>query len=337
MTALREYERLEASGLWRRVPEDQRREVIVSIGEATLTITDMADRPLTHWSLAAVDRQNPGTLPAIYHPDGDPDETLELAESEDAMIDAIERVRSAIARSRPRPGRLRVASVSASIGAVLLLLLLWLPGALLRHTTQVVPAIKRQEIGQTLLTRIERVAGQACQTPESAPALRRLARRTGAGRLVVLRTGVPGTLHLPGNIILLNRDLIEGYEDPAVTAGFILAEQVRAAENDPLADLLHFGGPLAAFRLLTTGEITRSTLDGYAEHVLIAPRPKLKEATLLEAFARAKLSSSPYAYALDTTGEATLGLIEGDPMAGKETDPVLPDRDWVLLQGICGG
>jgi len=337
MTALREYQRLEASGLWRRTPEDQRREVIVSIGEASLTITDMADRALTHWSLAAVVRQNPGSLPAIYHPDGDLDETLELAEGEDAMIDAIERIRSAIARSRPRPGRLRIASVSASIGAVLLLLILWLPGALQRHTTQVVPAIKRQEIGETLLARIERVAGQACQTPDSAPVLRRLARRIGVGRLVVLRTGVPGTLHLPGNIILLNRDLIEGNEDPAIAAGFILAEQVRATEHDPLGDLLHYAGTLAAFRLLTTGEITRGTLDGYAEHVLTAPRPTLKDATLLEAFARAKLPSTPYAHALDPSGETVLELIEADPMAGTETDPVLPDRDWVLLQGICGG
>lgn len=45
MTALREYDRLEATGLWRPGPEEQRREVVVSIGEATLVITDMRDRP----------------------------------------------------------------------------------------------------------------------------------------------------------------------------------------------------------------------------------------------------------------------------------------------------
>lgn len=337
MTALREYQRLEASGLWRRSPEDQRREVIVSVGEATLTITDLNDRALTHWSLAAVMRQNPGVLPAVYHPDGDPGETLELADGEDAMIEAIERVRAAILRARPRPGRLRLASVGTSLGVVLILLLFWLPGAMLRHTVQVVPAIKRQEIGDALLHRIERVAGKACQTPESTPVLKRLAQRTGGGRLVVLRTGLQGTLHLPGDIILMNKALIEDYEDPAVAAGYILAERARAAQVDPLAELLEYGGPIATFRLLTTGQVTQTTLDDYAERVLVAPRPALSDDVLLAAFARASIPSTPYAYARDITGEDVLGLIEADPMSGKETDPVLPDRDWVLLQNICGG
>ncbi|MGD9862349.1 MAG: hypothetical protein AB7S99_03960 [Pseudodonghicola sp.] len=337
MTALREYQRLEASGLWRRSPEDQRREVIVSVGEATLTVTDLNDRALTHWSLAAVMRQNPGALPAVYHPDGDPGETLELADGEDAMIEAIERVRAAISRARPRPGRLRLASVGTSLGVVLILLLFWLPGAMLRHTVQVVPAIKRQEIGDALLHRIERVAGKACQTPESTPVLKRLAQRTGGGRLVVLRTGLQGTLHLPGDIILMNKALIEDYEDPAVAAGYILAERARAAQVDPLAELLEYGGPIATFRLLTTGQVTQTTLDDYAERVLVAPRPELGDDVLLAAFAHASIPSTPYAYARDITGEDVLGLIEADPMTGKETDPVLPDRDWVLLQNICGG
>ena len=75
MTALTEYERLEATGLWRATAEAQRREVLVSVGEATLTIADFNNRALAHWSLAAIDRQNPGEYPAIYSPDGDPGET----------------------------------------------------------------------------------------------------------------------------------------------------------------------------------------------------------------------------------------------------------------------
>ena len=53
-------------------------------------------------------------------------------------------------------------------------------------------------------------------------------------------------------------------------------------------------------------------------------------------FAQAAVPSSPYAYARDITGETTLGLIEADPMAGRTLEQVLPDRDWVLLQSICG-
>jgi hypothetical protein len=107
MTALSQYERLEASGLWRASPDEQRREVIISLGDATLTITDMRDIALTHWSLAALERANPGKLPAIYHPDGDPGETLELDETATEMLDAIERLRRHIDRRRPKPWRLR--------------------------------------------------------------------------------------------------------------------------------------------------------------------------------------------------------------------------------------
>ncbi|TDK52350.1 hypothetical protein [Antarcticimicrobium luteum] len=338
MTALREYERLEASGLWRPNPEDQRREVIVSVGEATLTIANTNDRALAHWSLAAVERKNPGSFPAIYHPDGDPGETLELAADEAAMIEAIERLRAAITRARPRPGRLRLLGVAASTTLVLLLLLVWLPGAMRRHTVQVVPAIKRQEIGAALLDRIERVAGRACDTPETRPVLERLARRTGARRLVVLRTGVKDTLHLPGGIILINRAVIEDYEDPAVAAGYILVERARTQQIDPLAEFLEQGGPVSTFRLLTSGHVTQGALDRYAEQVLTAPRPALGEAQILAAFAKASVPSTPYAYARDITGESVLGLIEADPMAGREAaEPAMPDRDWVLLQGICGG
>ncbi len=109
MTALEEYQRLEASGLWRASPDAQRNEVIVSIGDATLVITDLRERPLAHWSLPAVERLNPGQNPAMYHPDGDPGETLELSENEKEMVAAIEKLRTAVERHGSHPGRLRLA------------------------------------------------------------------------------------------------------------------------------------------------------------------------------------------------------------------------------------
>ena len=49
MTALDSYDRLEAAGLWRAGADAQRREVVVSIGDATLKISDMSDTVLAHW------------------------------------------------------------------------------------------------------------------------------------------------------------------------------------------------------------------------------------------------------------------------------------------------
>ena len=104
MTALHEYQRLEARGLWRESAEAQRREVVVSLGDATLILTDASDRPLAHWSLAAVERLNPGETPALYSPDGLEDEVLELPEDETEMVSAIERVRRA---SPPSAGMMK--------------------------------------------------------------------------------------------------------------------------------------------------------------------------------------------------------------------------------------
>lgn len=336
MTALKEFERLEAAGLWRAEPEAQRRDVIVSLGDATLTISAMNDRPLAHWSLAAVERANPGEFPALFHPDGDPGETLEIPGDETAMLEAIARLQTAIGRARGHPGRLRAVSRLGVLALVLALLVLWLPGAVTRHAVSVVPDIKRKAIGQALLGRIERVSGPACATQEAAPILRKLAQRTGVRQLVILRAGIPGGLYLPGGIVLLNRSFVEDFEDPAVAAGAILAERARATNRDPMVDLLEAGGFLSTFKLLTTGELNRATLDAYSEATLGSPRPPLPDEALLAEFARAALPSTPYAYALDITGETTLGLIEADPMAGREQEPLLNDRDWVQLQNICG-
>ncbi|MTJ05797.1 MAG: hypothetical protein FH759_14040 [Sediminimonas qiaohouensis] len=342
MTALKQYQRLEATGLWRATPEDQRRDVIVSIGDATLIITDTHDRVLAHWSLPALQRTNPGEIPAIYQPDGDPGETLEFPEDEDHFISEIERLRAAIHRHRPRPGRLRLVTLATVVLAVLALGVFWLPNALISHTVSVVPEVKREEIGKALLAHVRRVTGAPCTTPAANLALRRLSARLPApggqvDRLVVMREGVRDTVQLPGRIMLLSRTLVEDHEDPDVVAGYILAEQLRAERRDPLARLLRYGGVSDSFKLLTTGRLSTETLRGYAEARLTQPTPRVDDAALLGAFDAQEVRSSPYAYALDITGEKTLPLIEADPYANSTSRPVLSDGDWIRLQGICGG
>lgn len=336
MTVLREFQRLEAAGIWRPSPEDQRRDVIVSLGDATLTITDMQDRPLAHWSLAAVQRANPGEFPALFHPDGDPGETLELGADETTMLDAIDKVRNAIDRSRPHPGRLRIYGGLGVVVLAVALLAVGLPHTMRSHTLEAVSQVHRKAIGQALLGRIERVSGQACSTPEADPILKKLADRTGVRRVAIMREGIADSLTLPGRIVLIHRKYVEDYEDPAVAAGAVLVERARAEARDPMADVLDIGGITATFRLLTTGEIRRETLDRYSEVMLASPRPPVDDETLLAEFARTAIPSTPYAYAKDATGESTVGLIEADPMAGRDLAPVLNDRDWVQLQNICG-
>ncbi len=340
MTALDEYQRIEAAGLWRPSGDTQRVDVIVSIGDATLVISDMQDRALTHWSLAAVVRVNPGKRPALYHPAGDESETLELSGDEVDMIEAIEKLRSVIERRRPHPGRLRlliglVFCVAVTAGAIF-----WLPGAVREHTARILPDVKRAEIGKALLAKVQRVTGPPCTTPEAQAVLMRLAARlpgeASLGQLYVMRDGVDQAAHLPGGTVLINRTLVEDYTEPDVVAGFVVAERLRAKTHDPLLDLLEASPIWSSFRLLTTGELGEKTLAAYAETLLKATKQDLSDDELLEGFETASLRATPYAYAIDITGEKTLSLIEADPFATSPPEPVMNDADWLQLQAICG-
>lgn len=337
MTALKQFSRLEATGLWRSSPQEQRREVIVSLGDATLTLSDINGTALAHWSLAAVNRANGKDIPAIYHPDNAPGETLELAGSEDEMIAGIDRLLRAIDRRRPRPGKLRFLFTGSVFAALLAGSVFWLPDALERYAVTVVPPVKRAEIGELLLADVERVAGKPCMTADARDPLDRLsARLLDGGQVVVLSGGARRSAHLPGGIVLLSRAVIEDYEDPDVAAGFVLAETVRAGQTDPLAALLDHAGLWASLRLLTTGALPEQSLSAYAEH-LMAVSPEVPSfEMLIMAFDAAQIRSSPYAYALDITGERVLPLIEADPRAGMGSRQVLSDADWIRLQSICG-
>jgi hypothetical protein len=75
MTALKKYQKLESSGLWRDAADAQRREVVVAFGEASLILSDprppwktavRGDRrssDLRHFAVRAV------AAPGIDHPD----------------------------------------------------------------------------------------------------------------------------------------------------------------------------------------------------------------------------------------------------------------------------
>ena len=337
MTALKEFERLECTALWRPSAEAQRRDVIVSLGDATLTIADGAGRALAHWSLPAVRRLNPGSRPALFAPDADSGETLEIDDA--LMIDAMMRVRRAIERRRPRPGRLRLLLLVVALAALTALAAFWLPGAMIAYTASVVPAGQRAEIGGQLLAGIRRIAGEPCDDPLGLQALDKLQARlfgAQAGRIVVLPGGGKLAAHLPGHIILLRRDLVEDYDTPEVAAGFALVEDLRLRAQDPLRRLLAEAGLGAAFRLLTTGQITGATLTRHAETLMLSPSHPVPTGEIIAGFAQARLPLGPYARALDVTGETTLELIEADALLEQDSTPVLADDDWVSLQGICG-
>jgi hypothetical protein len=336
MTALSDYQRLEAAGVWRANPRAQRRDVVVSLGKATLVLTDPNDTALAHWSLAAVERRNPGENPAVFAPGADATEELELSDAE--MIAAIERVRRAVAKARPAPGRLRTRLALAAAVLIVAGGALMIPEALIRQAARVAPPAARAEIGAQLVAHVERVAGAPCSSPAGDRALRRLETRLlgpEGGRIVVLGDGLATAAHVPGGTILVSHQLLENYETPEVAAGYILNERVAAMSSDPLLRLLDRTGTGAAFSLLTSGEVPDENLQDYAEYLLASGSEAMPDAALLAAFGEARVRATPYAQAMAAGGVDTAALAAADPVPPELAMTILTDGDWVALQGIC--
>lgn len=336
MTVLSEYQRLEASALWRETPDSQRREVIVSLGDATLMISGLNDTALSHWSLPAIRQLNPGRKPALFAPGHDAEEQLEISDPE--MIEALERVLGAIERARPHPGRLRHWLIGGLAVSLVALAVFWLPGAVVRQTATALPQAKRAEIGEEILTEMADLAGRPCASAQGAQALSRLSAALfddNPPRIVVLPGTLSGSSHLPGNILVINRALAEDHEDPEALAGFLLQEDLRRSQQDPITALLNEAGLMASFRLLTTGEIHTSHLRARAATLLTTQPETPSDEALLAHFETAGVSSEAFAYAIDPTGETTLTLIEADPMRGRLRTPLINDADWIRLQEIC--
>lgn len=336
MTALPQYDRLEAPGTWRESPQAQRREVIVSFGDATLVIADdRSARALAHWSMSALVRRNPGVRPAVYAPSYEPGEELEIAD--DTMIDAIEKVRAAIEARRPHPGRLRRTSRNVAIAVLALGVVFWLPGALVDQASRVVPAAKRAEIGRRVLDDLARSTGVPCHSRAGDKALEALAARLhGTREIVVVPHALSGARALPGGVVALGQNTLTGPDTPEVAAGAVIAAQLAQEGEAPLHALLGWAGMGAALKLLTTGDLPAEAVQGYGA-VLLSEPPELPEPeALLSAFKAAGVSSTPYAYARDPSGESVLGLIEADPFKGAPAPrPVLEDAEWLALKEIC--
>ena len=337
MTALDRYSRLESPGLWRDDQGGPRREVIVSMGDATLVISEFrSERALAHWSLPAVLRVNPGLLPARFAPGPDALEELEIEDPE--MLAALSRVQALIEAKRPHPGRLRLALLIGAAVAVAAAGLVWVPGAIVAQAVRVVPPEMRAEIGRTIMADVFRLSGAACTAPEGRQALGRLGERlfgAGAGALIGMGAGLSGTRHLPGGTILIGRDLVEGAGSAEVLAGDILAEAARMDARDPLGELLAWTGTPASLGLLTTGALNPDRMVGYAEVLLTRAEAPVGAEHLAARFRSAATDPSAWANAVNLPEADRRALAEAG--AGTAAKPVLSDADWVALQGICAG
>lgn len=346
MTALERYSKLEGTGLWAAAPSEQRRDVVVSFGDATLVISDARSmQVLSHWSLPAVTRLNPGKRPAIYSPEGDGCETLEL--DDDWLIDALKVIQAALSPPRSLFSRFRRPLLAGSGLLGLLLAALIVPQALQTHTASVVPMPKRIELGERVRHDLLREGARACQSSYAAPAITILQRRLfqSPAQIVVMQdlpSQQPRVQHVLGRIFIVDARLLEESESAEALAGVLLIAAQRSVEQDPLRPLLRHAGLIATFRLLTSAELPAAATRGYAQALMRSPLTTPDIDAVLQRFERAELSTRPLVdnpFQLDPSVELIgPALREADPLRGEgPANALLTDGQWVSLLNICDG
>ena len=334
MTALKEYDRLECTGLWRSGPAAQRREVAVSFGEATIVLTDMQNRALAHWSLAAIVLQKRSGNKTMLRPGPDSDESLEI--SDRAMLEALTKVQKAIARSHPHPGRIRLILALATVTVVGIVAAIWGPQAVISYASTVLPEVKRVQLGDALAQRIGQLAGPYCSSPEGINTAQKLADRLNTNKTLHLLI-LPGQRNLPvilpGGKVILFENMVTASNDPAVTAGYILLALAAYEHKDPLQAYLEQAGPLLSLSLVASNDLSDTQINQLAKIALSQPLTPPPQAALLNLFTTSKVSSS--AFARVKSSQKAQGLITQDPFLAGSSYPVLTDGAWLGLQAIC--
>ncbi len=370
-TALTRYRRLESEGIWRPEAGAQRRDVVVVLGDASLTLLDgRTEQVLAHWSLPAIRRLNPGQVPALLVPGLEDDrptaqtaaaqaeaaqdgETLELTDP--LLIEALEAI-DRVLRPPPRRHRLRLA---VGLGSALLVVLagaLWLPAALADHTARIVPQASRAQIARAVTDSLPASidGARVCAYPGGRQALTTLRVRVlGSGYRVMAVSGLPAgfeAAHLPGRVILLGEALLNRLDTPEALAGYLLAESTQAATQDPLRDVLNHAGLRATLSLLATGHLPAGALEGYAARRLSLPAASPDLQALAAAMAALGLAPDAYIAARGGAADAlpaAMAEVMAEATTAREANPealpsgtepmgrLLGDGEWLMLQAVC--
>ena len=333
MTALDEYDRLEAVGILKCSEDDAGTEVVVTFGEATLTMNSLSnegDRPITHWSLAAIDLVRETDEIAVYRLGDQTDETLET--SDDTLRAALARVRTervAEAKPKPRNRRLQTAVGVLALGAIGYLLL---PGFVSNTASNMISPKRAEVLARDMHNMIEARTGPACENPAGVTALAKLSDRLNPGAETVFSIHDLGDVEyisLPAGRVLLNQQLLSEQVSNAVITAWAAAGVSRSIESPALSSLFEEGGFGDSLRFLSSGELPE-TAKARAVNSMMLGNTSLADAEIENTVQILNNAG------LDVSNLNRLLEGQSDQKLEASASALLSDEEWTNLRNVCG-
>ena len=273
MTALDEFDRLEAVAMLKRSADDPGQEVVVTLGEATLTMNQLSnkgDHPISHWSLAAVDLLEERPSETTYRLDAEAQERLIVQDTtfRNALGKIIRDRQMAPAPPKSKRGLVAVLSCLALVALAVLLL----PGLIRQTATAMISPERAAILAAEMHPMIEARAGPACETVEARAVLDALSERlnpSGETRLAVHDLGDVNVISLPGDTVLLNAAALEEAPESGAIAAWAALGIAGVVESPAVSGLFGEGGLIDGIRFLSSGELPETAKSRAVNHMLL--------------------------------------------------------------------
>lgn len=337
MTALDEFDRLEALANWQARPNEPVVEVLVTLGEATLTISDLSgeqDKPLTHWSLGALMRTAQDENHTTYGIEGS-DETLIVAD--EMLKTALDRVlpkpmaTPVTGHKRPRffwPAIILILASAAYFG---------MPDFIDRLAYRMIPPERAALLADEMIPMIEERTGPACASPAGLKALEVLSARLQPASKVKLHVhdlGDASVISLPGDKVVIDQRIMELSSSPEEIAAWAAIGIAGIAQSPAITGLFQNDGLLDGLKFLATGNLPQSAKNRAVNLMLInaAQIAPITAENANQLLINAKISTNGLAGVLS---REAFGVEIEHYRPDVTAEPPLTMQEWNSLKGIC--
>jgi len=265
MTAIDKYTRLEALGQWRETPDEPPREVVVSFENATLVLSDLNEKPLCHWAMAATFRLKLDGANAVYTPDTEGFETLEINDVE--MVEAIAQVSlAAITISRRTPW-LRWVFLVFLVG-IIGVIAYSAPVMLRAQAIRMTALESARKLGTDMVATLDT---DICREPRGdiARALFQSRVFSGGGTVLLIARGQIQASAFPGGVVLIDGPTLQSMQSPDELAALTIA--LTAQSESTLIKLFEASSSRELLQYITSGKLSEERLAKAARNTTSEP------------------------------------------------------------------